>query len=273
MASRSRFRLVTDSQQSCQSSERILAYDGDVLAGTVTGLRRPDNRTFLRFDYHDATAFQALASAATEAFRPPLCVMVDASNLETIGTLGEAGFAVLITEERVRIRFDAALRMVRRATTPAGYSLHGADAVDKDVLFDLDTKLRNMVPGTDGWQGGRDIFDREIADSPPFDPCAYLVAVHELSGEYAGLVRMWRNPDEPRFGLIGVLPHHRSAPVAAALLKQALAAASQWGSETFVAETSLSNDVIYPKLKRLSAERLSRFHQMEYRSSRSRPRR
>ena len=70
----------------------------------------------------------------------------------------------------------------------------------------------------------------------------------------AGLVRIWRNPDEPSLGLIGVLPEHRHTLIAAALLQQALTAASGWGSETFLAATSPANAVIYPRMARLDAE-------------------
>ena len=152
-----------------------------------------------------------------------------------------------------RIRFDRALARLRRATVPVGYTLHPANAVDPDELFILDGELRRLTPGTDGWRGDRGWFDEELAESPPFDPDGYLAATGP-AGDLAGLVRIWRNPDEPSLGLIGVLPEHRHTTIAAALLRTALTAASGWGSETFVAATSPANPVIYPRMERLGAQ-------------------
>jgi GNAT superfamily N-acetyltransferase len=101
-----------------------------------------------------------------------------------------------------------------------------------------------------------------LVEAPPFDRAAYLVGVVDGTGEYAGLVRIWRNPSGPRLGLVGVRRPYRSTPLAAALLKQGLAAASRWGHEAFTTETSLSNRAIYPRLTRLGAESLGRSHQL-----------
>ena len=75
-------------------------------------------------------------------------------------------------------------------------------------------------------------------------------------------MRIWRNPTGPRFGLVGVLRRYRNTTIAAALLKQALTAASGWGHETFTAETSPSNPIIYRRMERVGAESLGQFLQM-----------
>ncbi len=73
---------------------------------------------------------------------------------------------------------------------------------------------------------------------------------------------MWRNPEGPRFGLIGVVRHYRNTVIAAALLKQVLTAAATWGHASFTTETSVLNRAIYPRLKRIGAECVGRFLQL-----------
>lgn len=79
-------------------------------------------------------------------------------------------------------------------------------------------------------------FHGELAERPPFDPGGYLVGVDEATGAYAGLIRIWRNPAGPRFGMIGAARQYRNTLLAAALLRQALEAAATWGSDMFTAE-------------------------------------
>ena len=241
---------------------RWLAVREGVAAAAVTALPRPDGRMFLSFVGEDHPANGPLTVAASDSLRQPLFTFVAADDRRRVASLAMAGFETELVEEQFRIRFERALDLLDRAWLPSGFSIHRADHVDEDRLFTLDNTLRQDTPGTDGWRGDRSWFQQEIATSPPFDSAAYLVAIDDSNGEYAGLVRVWRNPDGPRFGLIGVLPQYRNAPIAAALLKQALAAAAGWGYDTFVAETSLTNAVVYPRMKRLGAETLGRFLQM-----------
>jgi GNAT superfamily N-acetyltransferase len=86
--------------------------------------------------------------------------------------------------------------------------------------------------------------------------------VEDRSGEYVGLIRIWRNPAGPRLGLVGVRRDHRGSPLAPALLERALTAAETWGHPTFETETSSSNRVVYPRMQRVGAESLGRFFQM-----------
>ncbi len=96
---------------------------------------------------------------------------------------------------------------------------------------------------------------------PPFDPDAYLVMT-DHDDSYVGLVRMWRNPNGPRLGLIGTLPSHRRAPFAAALLRQCLEAAVRWGYPTFATGAALSNRVTHRALVRLGASSRGLSHQL-----------
>lgn len=228
----------------------------------ATAMRRPDDRTFLSIVGDDLDAHLILAEAAHRSLGVPVHLGVDGAAVDRLAAYGAAGFDVEITSERFRLRFDAVLDRVRRARVPPGITTSSAAEVDEGRLFRLDNAIRNDVPGTDGWRGNRDWFRDELATSPPFDASAYLVAIDDRNGDYVGLVRIWRNPGGPRFGLVGVVRSHRHSPIAAALLKQALEAAAAWGHPTFVTETSLSNGVIYPRMERVGAESLGRFHQL-----------
>lgn len=232
-------------------------------AGAVSAFRRPDQRTFLRFACPDPAAYGPLTGAAGRALGRRLHTLVDAEDVDALDALTAIGFRTVVVYEQFRIRFDRALAMLERARVPPGFSIYSADEVDEGRLFTLDNTLRQDTPGTEGWRGNRKWFRDELAESPPFDPAAYLIAVDDSNGEYAGLVRIWQNPGGPRFGMVGVVRQYRSNTIIGpALLRQALTAASRWGEETFTAETSLDNNATYPHLKRLGAESLGQALQL-----------
>lgn len=245
-----------------QPLQRWIAISDGEAVGAVSTWSRPDNRTFLYFVGRDRTAYAPLTEAVVETLHRRVHTHIDANDTQAVEALEAAGFESELVEEGFRIRFDKALARLDRAWIPSGFSIHSADAVDEDRLFALDNTLRQDTLGTDGWRGDREWFHDELADAPPFDPSAYLVAVDDHNGEYVGLVRAWRNPSGPRFGLVGVVRQYRNTPIAAVLLKQALTAASRWGQDTFTAETSPANAVIYPRMERLGAESMGQFLQM-----------
>ncbi|MEN8238016.1 MAG: GNAT family N-acetyltransferase [Actinomycetota bacterium] len=250
-----------DERQSQPLQRWIAVHEGEVVAAVSTW-RRPDDRTFLYFVGSGRAAYSLLTDVVVGALRQRVYTFADAGDPELVDTLRSAGFDIELVEEGFRVRFDEALAWLRRAWVPSGLSILPADAVDEDQLFVLDNTLRQDTLGTDGWQGDRAWFHDELAESPPFDPSAYLVAVDDRTGEPVGLVRIWRNPTGPRFGLIGVIPQYRTTTIAGALLRRALLAASQWGHETFAAETSPSNQTVYQRMSRLGAESLGQFYQM-----------
>lgn len=245
-----------------QPVRRWMAIDGGKAAAAVSLWDRPDRRTFLYFAGPDRTANPRLADAVTEALERPVYAFADSADEELVEALQSAGFETEHVAERFRVRFDRVLAKLRRAWIPSEVSIRCADTVDEDRLFDLDNAIRRQTPGTDGWEGDREWFHQELTESPPFDPSAYLVAVDDRSGDYAGLVRMWRKPDGPRFGLVGVLPEYRNTTIAGALLRQALQAASGWGHESFTAEVSPANRTIYDRLRSVGAASMGEFHQM-----------
>ena len=239
----------------------MAVHEGEAVAAVSTW-RRPDGRTFLYFVGPDRAAYSLLVDAVVATLGRTVHSFADAEDGELVDALRSVGFETELIEERFRIRFDEALAWLRRAWVPSGLSIHPADTVDEDRLFILDNTLRNDTLGTEGWQGDRAWFHEEFADSPPFDPSAYLVAVDDRNEEYVGLVRVWRNPTGPRFGLIGVIPDYRNTTIAGALLRHALQAASEWGHDTFTAETSPSNLTIYKRMSGIGAESLGQFYQM-----------
>ena len=91
--------------------------------------------------------------------------------------------------------------------------------------------------------------------SPFFDPATYLVAVDRASGEYAGLVRIWRNRAGPRLGLIATLARYRRRGVARALLGQAFAVLAARGDTSVVGEVDDTNVASVSLLTGLGARR------------------
>ena len=255
--------------------EWVAVEDERVVAG-VRIVERPDGRAFLRFSGDWEQVAQPLTDAVAEDLDHPLFAFADADSA-SFDSLRSAGFAVDLVEERFRVPFATALAALRRAPTPTNIEIvsigtlvptsvqqppdAGTAKRNERLLFDLDNIIRNDVPGTDGWVGNFQWFRAEIAESPPFDPSAYLVAI-DRAGHYVGLVRVWRNPSGPRLGLIGVRREWRGTFLAAALLKRALGAAAGWGHESFVTETSPANPVVYNNLVRLGASREGQFYQM-----------
>ena len=242
--------------------QRWIAFLDGTPTGAVMAQARPDDRTFLTFVEGRPDAMGPLSHAVVEALGRSVYAGVDAAEGEAEAALRSAGFVTELTAERFCIAFAPILGRLDRAWVPSGMRIQSADTVDEARLFELDNRLRQDVPGTDGWRGDRKWVHEELAETPPFDPTAYLVGVVRETGEYAGLVRIWRNPSGPRLGLVGVLRPFRTTSLAAALLKHALGAAATWGHVTFTTETSLTNRAIHPRLKKLAAESLGRFHQL-----------
>ena len=244
--------------------DRWLAWDADVVIATATTVLRPDRRRFV--GYHGSLdAVGALTSAALGGEPGALYAAVPrASRVEA--ALIRIGFGIEHVMEEFEIRFDRAVSRLERVRAPRGFDIRSVAEADIDRLFTLDNTLRQDVPGTDGWRGDRAAFRDEIRADSAFDPSGYLVATDEGNGEYAGLVRIWRNPTGPRLGMLGVLRQYRSTLLAAALLKGALTAASQWGSVVFETGTSLSNRIVYPKLARLEPVSLGQSTQLKLRA-------
>lgn len=257
-------RIRKRDAESDGSPLRWLARNGRAIVGVADGLIRPDDRLFLRFDVSDPGVYGPLTEWIYQEQRRPLFAMADEQPSQELQALKSIGFRTEVVNERFIVSFDDVLAKLVRAWVPSAYVLRRADRVDEERLFRLDNDIRSLVPGSDGWRGNRRWFSEELAESPPFEPNAYLVAVHVADDEYVGLIRIWRNEARPRLGLIGVLPQHRVPSLAAALLRAGLLGAAQWGHEVFETETSLENPHTYKRLARLATESGGRFRQLVY---------
>jgi GNAT superfamily N-acetyltransferase len=193
------------------------ALDGDLVAGEVSARLRPDDRWFVYFDTWRADAYRPLANAVARELGRDLHVTLEDAEYDAQDACAEAGFAVRRRESYYRIPTDPAVTGLAGAVLPAGLDVRSAADADITRLRLLDDALRQDVPGCEGWRWDAEEFRAETFGRF-FDPATYLVAVEVDSGEYAGLVRIWRSRPGPRLGLIATLARYRRRGVARALL-------------------------------------------------------
>lgn len=230
-------------------------------SGPVAGAeisRRPDGKHFLELFGDDQGARRRLIETAVDRLPHSLFVISPHEDPKRDPFVA-AGFESVLTEAVFEVAFSEAEAAVARAWRPTDHSIVSADAVDRSALLDLDNRLRQLVPGLDGWTGTREAFDAEFADTPPYDPAAYLVARDERANALVGLIRFWRNPSGPRLGMIAVLPSHRGTTIGPALLQEALPVAGAWGSPHFVTETAITNRHVHRRLVAIGARRIAGF--------------
>jgi GNAT superfamily N-acetyltransferase len=230
------------------------ALDGDLVAGEVSARLRPDNRWFLYFDTWRADAYPPLADAVARDLGRDLYVTLEDAEYDALDACAEAGFAVHRRESYYRVPADPVVTGLAGAVLPAGLGVVSAADADITRLRLLDDALRQDVPGCQGWRWDTEQFRAETF-SPFFDPATYLVAVDRHSGEYAGLVRIWRNRAGPRLGLVAVLARYRRRGVARALLGQAFAVLAARGDTSVVGEADDANAASVSLLTGLGARR------------------
>jgi len=230
------------------------ALDGDLVAGEVSARLRPDNRWFLYFDTWRADAYPPLAVAVARDLGRDLFVTLEDAEYDALDACAQAGFAVYRRESYYRIPADPAVTGLAGAVLPAGLDVLSAADADITRLRLLDDVLRQDVPGSEGWRWDAEKFRAETF-SPFFDPATYLVAVDRASGDYAGLVRIWRNRAGPRLGLIATLARYRRRGVARALLGQAFTVLAARGDTSVVGEVDDTNVASVSLLTGLGARR------------------
>lgn len=230
------------------------ALDGDLVAGEASARLRPDNRWFVYFDTWRADAYPPLADAVASDLGRDLYVTLEDAEYDALDACAQAGFAVHRRESYYRIPTDPAVTGLAGAVLPAGLDVLSAADADITRLRLLDDALRQDVPGFQGWRWDAEQFRAETF-SVFFDPATYLVAVDRASGEYAGLVRIWRNRAGPRLGLIGTLARYRRRGVARALLGRAFAVLAARGETSVVGEVDDTNIAALSLLTGLGARR------------------
>jgi ribosomal protein S18 acetylase RimI-like enzyme len=230
------------------------ALDGAVVAGEVSARLRPDNRCFVYFDTWRADAYPPLAEAVARELGRDLYVTLEDAEYDALDACVQAGFAEHRRESYYRIPVDPAVASLAGAVRPAGFGVLSAADADLTRLRLLDDALRQDVPGCEGWRWEAEQFRAETF-GPFFDPATYLVAVDRAGGQYAGLVRIWRNRHGPRLGLIATLAPYRRRGLARALLGQAFAVLAARGDTSVVCEADDTNAASLALLTGLGARR------------------
>ncbi|MFW2383401.1 MAG: GNAT family N-acetyltransferase [Acidimicrobiales bacterium] len=236
--------------------QRWFVLDGSTPLAAATAVSRPDDRTFLAF-VGDVTGYGPLVGTVADELAEDLYTTVAETDPSRDAVLRGAGFETEVTTERFEIRFETARAALSRFRVPVGFACEPAGDVDEEQLFSLDNAIRNLVPGLDGWQGNREWFRAELTD-----PAAYQVAIDLGTGTYAGLARMWRNPNGAHFGLVGVDAAYRRLRLGPALLNRVIREAAQWGHRTFTADAALTNRLVHPRLLGLGATSLGKTTQL-----------
>jgi len=230
------------------------ALDGDLVAGEVNARLRPDHRWFLYFDTWRADAYRPLADAVARDLGRDLYVTLEDGEYDALDACAQAGFAVHRRESYYRIPADPAVTGLAGAALPAELDVVSAADADITRLRLLDDALRQDVPGCQGWRWDTEQFRAETF-GPFFDPATYLVAVDRASGQYAGLVRVWRNRAGPRLGLIAMLAPYRRRGAARALLGQVFTVLAARGDTSVVGEVDDTNVASVSLLTGLGARR------------------
>lgn len=217
---------------------RWFAYDeSGIPVGVAHATDRADGRVFVTHRLRSDEAYVPLLTAALDAIDRPVNVTVNSALTDRMADVQALGLQHELSSLKYDVPFATALALLRTPRGPRRFDIASATEVDADLLFELDTELRGDVPGTDGWTGNRSWFNDEMS-SPEFDPAGYRVAVDSESSELLGLCRMWRNPDGPALGLLGVRRERRTGFVALELLRETLAGSREWGWPTFSVHTA-----------------------------------
>jgi ribosomal protein S18 acetylase RimI-like enzyme len=232
-----------------------VAYDGDMEAGELSALVRPDGRCVAFLRPGQSPADELLLATAIADTGHDLHTLLDEFNYLEIEWHTTLGFEVTGQESHVVIGVSAAAASLRDAAVPAGLKLISAADADEDRLRLLDDAVRRDMPGTDGWRWGAAGFRAQTLDSGFFDPALHLVAADEVSGEYAGLVRAWHHRRMSRLALIGVRPGYRRRGLARVLLAAVFGVLQDRGAPEVVAEVADTNTAALALLDDLGARR------------------
>ena len=167
------------------------ALEDDRVVGRAHLRRRPDDRAFVAADAWREPVTRALLDAVAADVPGDIHTLAGEDDAEQLALLAAAGYAVLRREDEFVVPVGPALAATA-GPVPDGVTIVPADEKESDRLARLDERLRQDVPGSDGWVNDPTEF-RAYTFDQHFDPRLYLVAV--VDGEYAGLVRVWRgNP-------------------------------------------------------------------------------
>ncbi|WP_407542972.1 GNAT family N-acetyltransferase (plasmid) [Deinococcus radiomollis] len=214
-----------------QSRDHWIAHAGSEVVGGLSSWRSPDGRLRLYPDKCREDAWAPLLSRITG----PAVACVNGRNVEALAALRQCGFLVARTELMYEIPV-----CTHQALFPAGYEVVSAADVSVEDVMALDCRLRDDVPGTEGWTEALEWFREENHGSPYFDPACYLIV--RADHQHVALIRVWNGPRPlPRLGMVGVLSAYRGRGLATALLGQVLSVWSQRGGTVITAEVDQDN--------------------------------
>ena len=217
-------------------------------------LVRPDGRRVLLT--HARTRGEvadAVAAARAEHPEGELFTVADGDDTSLLDALLANGFQERLRELHVRVPTDPAWHGLSHDVLPDGVRLVGIEEVGADAVRALDDRIRQDIPGSDGWRWTPEGFAAEIGGDDD-DPALYRVAQESESGDAVGLVRVWVRRDGPRLGCVAVLPRWRRTRLTWALLRAVAVELHGRGETTVVAEVSDRNAASLGMLRRRGIE-------------------
>ncbi len=212
-----------------------LVRDG-VTVATAAAVCRPDRRWFVSVDAWRPEDTEPLVHAMISDLGHDLHTRIGGTDDEALELWSRFGFRPERHEIELVFSPDPVRTGLVDTAMPAGLTLLSAAEADEVELRLLDDRLRDEVPGTDGWLNDPSEFQDVTFDDAHFDPATYLVAVDAEHRLFAGLVRIWTGRHHARLGLIGVVPAYRRRGLARALLAHALHPVHERGITVVTAE-------------------------------------
>lgn len=203
---------------------------------TASATQRPDGRWTLRLPESAGAGVRAqlLAARPSDLGRCTVTLREDAAGG---AELAAAGFVPVRQEQTWRIPVGAPSQPPILA--PA-HRLRQVLDCDLARVAELDSAVRRQIPGTQDWSTSEQEVAQSLRDDE-FDPALYLIAEGVETGDYDGLVRVWRRSPEPRIGCLGVRPAWRRTRLGPALLTAVMGTLAERGVRHVVAETDLTN--------------------------------
>lgn len=226
---------------------------GGTATASAYAVCRPDRRWFVSVDAWDEQDHDPLINAMIADLNQNLHTRIDGTDETSLERWTKHGFVPDRRELEFLLSPDPQRTGLAATPIPDGLTLLPADEVDETALRQLDDRLREEVPGADGWINDPAEFHEYTYDEKHFDPATYLVAVDDDREQFAGLVRVWANGPRSRLGLIGVTRAYRRRGVARALLAAAFKPLHERGVSEVLAEVDASNTASLKLMESIAA--------------------
>ena len=126
------------------------ALEDDRVVGRAHLRRRPDDRAFVAADAWLEPVTRALLDAVAADVPGDLHTLAGEDDADQLALLAAAGYAVVRREDEFVVPVGPALAATA-GPVPDGATIVPADEKDSDRLARLDERLRQDVPGSDGW--------------------------------------------------------------------------------------------------------------------------